>query len=168
MKIDGSTAWRSITQSISDRSLSDALAGLRHVELANECLIAIPAERDGHQSNGIPAPARDIHRAGSPCLQALQRQITLRSEAFLTSPSMRICPTTTWNGFRLARCFARGAIWQPIPASATQNRPMTGLHPSSDCSSDRFKALSCPLLIRGKCIFFIFGTICYINPEIAI
>ena len=60
MKIDGSTAWRSITQSISDRSLSDALAGLRHVELANECLIAIPAERDGHQSNGIPAPARDI------------------------------------------------------------------------------------------------------------
>ena len=46
---------------------------------------------------------------------------------------------------------------QPIPASATQNRPMTGLHPSSDCSSARFKALSCPLLIRGKCIFFIFG-----------
>ena len=110
MKIDGSTAWRSITQPISDRSLSDALAGLRHVELANECLIAIPAERDGHQSNGIPAPARDIHRAGSPCLQALQRQIALRGEAFLTSPSMRICPTTTWNDFRLARCFARGSL----------------------------------------------------------
>ena len=68
MKIDGSTAWRSITQSISDRSLSDALAGLRHVELANECLIAIPAERDGHQSNGIPAPARDIHRASEYAL----------------------------------------------------------------------------------------------------
>ena len=67
MKIDGSTAWRSITQSISDRSLSDALAGLRHVELANECLIAIPAERDGHQSH-VP-PARDIHRA---CEYALQ------------------------------------------------------------------------------------------------
>ena len=57
---------------------------------------------------------------------------------------------------------------QPTPASTTQNRPMTGLHPSSDCSSARFKALSCPLLIRGKCIFFIFGTICYISPEIAV
>ena len=38
MKIGGSTAWRSITQPISDQSLSDALVGL-------------------------PAPARDIHRA---------------------------------------------------------------------------------------------------------
>ena len=61
MKIGGSTAWRSITQPISDRSLTDALAGLRHVELANECLSAIPAERDRHQSH-VP-PARDIHRA---------------------------------------------------------------------------------------------------------
>ena len=87
MKIDGSTAWRSITQSISDRSLSDALAGLRHVELANECLIAIPAERDGHQSHGLPTPARENHRASLPGLQASQRQIALRGEANLTSPS---------------------------------------------------------------------------------
>ena len=107
MKIGGSTAWRSITQPISDRSLTDALAGLRHVELANECLSAIPAERDGHQSHGLPAPARDIHRASSPCPQASQRQIALRSEGNLTSPSKRICPTPTWNGVRLARCFAR-------------------------------------------------------------
>ena len=68
MKIGGSTAWRSITQPISDRSLTDALAGLRHVLLANECLSAIPAERDGHQSHGLPAPARDIHRASEYAL----------------------------------------------------------------------------------------------------
>ena len=110
MKIDGSTAWRSITQPISDRSLSDALAGLRHVELAHEYLSAIPAERDGHQSHGIPAPAQDNHRASQPCLQASQRQVALRGEANLTSPSKRICPTPTWNGFRLARCFARGPL----------------------------------------------------------
>ena len=85
MKIGGSTAWRSITQPISDRSLSDALVGL-------------------------PAPARDSHRASSSCPQASQRQIVLRGEGNWASPSKRICPTPTWNGFRLARCFARRAI----------------------------------------------------------
>ena len=122
----------------------------------------------------------------------------MRSEGNLTSPSKRICPTPTWNGFGLARCFARGTPRQPIPASALststpvasrglpapardihraceyalylpvialgllgvllegslgnrnrqptpafaiQNRPTTGLHPSSDCSSARFNAL---------------------------
>ena len=98
MKFGGSTAWRSITQPISDRSLSDALVGL-------------------------PYPAREIHRASSSCLQASQRQIALRGEANWTSPSKRICPTPTWNGVRLARCFARGSIRQPTPASAPRTVP---------------------------------------------
>ena len=102
----GILAWRTASRPVHDRQLTDALVGLRHVLLANECLSAIPAERDGHQSHGLPAPARDIHRASSPCPQASQRQIALRSEGNLTSPSKRICPTPTWNGVRLARCFA--------------------------------------------------------------
>ena len=146
MKIDGSTAWRSITQPISDRSLSDALAGLRHVELANECLSAFPAERDGHQSH-VP-PARDIHRASEYALHPPGTALGLLG-VLLEGP---LC-----NRHR-----------QPTPASAIQNRPMTGLHPSSDCSSARFKALSCPLLIRGKCILLYSVTICYISPEIAV
>ena len=71
----------------------------------------------------LPAQAREIHRAGSPRLQASQRQIALRGEANLTSPSKRICPTPIWKGFRLARCFARGSIRQPTPASAPRTVP---------------------------------------------
>ena len=41
----------------------------------------------------------------------------------MTSPSKRICPTPTWNGVRLARCFARGSIRQPTPASAPRTVP---------------------------------------------
>ena len=47
----------------------------------------------------------------------------MRGEANWTSPSKRICPTPTWNGFRLARCFARGSIRQPTPASAPRTVP---------------------------------------------
>ena len=61
--------------------------------------------------------------AREPCLQASQRQIALRGEANLTSPSKRICPTPTWNGYWLARCFARGSIRQPTPASAPRTVP---------------------------------------------
>ena len=61
--------------------------------------------------------------ARDPCLQASQRQIALRGEANLTSPSKRICPTPTWNGYWLARCFARGSIRQPTPASAPRTVP---------------------------------------------
>ena len=41
----------------------------------------------------------------------------------MTSPSKRICPTPTWNGYWLARCFARGSIRQPTPASAPRTVP---------------------------------------------
>ena len=41
----------------------------------------------------------------------------------MTSPSKRICPTPIWKGFRLARCFARGSIRQPTPASAPRTLP---------------------------------------------
>ena len=47
----------------------------------------------------------------------------MRGEANLTSPSKRICPTPIWKGFRLARCFARGSIRQPTPASAPRTVP---------------------------------------------
>ena len=119
-----------------------SLAGLRHGDPPYRYLRGIPAWRDRHQSH-VP-PARDIHRA---------------SEYALHPPG---------TAFGLLGVLLEGTPRQPTPASTTQNRPMTGLHPSSDCSSARFKALSCPLLIRGKCIFFIFGTICYISPEIAV
>ena len=75
-----------------------------------------------NQSRCITAPARaarEIHRASSPHLQTPQRQIAMLGEANLTSPSKRICPTPTWNGFRLARCFARGSHWQPTQASTS-------------------------------------------------
>ena len=70
--------------------------------------------------------------AREPCLQASHRQIALRGEANLTSPSKRICPKPIWNGVRLARCYARGPARQPTPASVTYNRPTTGLQPASD------------------------------------
>lgn len=58
---------------------------------------------------------------------------------------------------------------QPIPASATQNRPMTGLHPFSDCSSVRFKALFMSVVNPWQMYLFLYSvTICYINPEIAV
>ena len=41
----------------------------------------------------------------------------------MTSPSKRICPTPSWNGFRLARCFARGVPRQPTPASPPRAVP---------------------------------------------
>ena len=50
-----------VAKGASDRSLSDALVSL-------------------------PAPARDIHRASSPCLQTPQRQIALRGEGIWASP----------------------------------------------------------------------------------
>ena len=115
-----------------------SLAGLRHGDPPHRYLSGITAWRDRHQSH-VP-PARDIHRASEYALHPPGTALGLLG-VLLEGP---LC-----NRHR-----------QPTPASATQNRPMTGLHPSSDCSSDRFKALSCPLLIRGKCIFFIFGTIC--------
>ena len=70
--------------------------GLRHGDLAHRYSRGIQAWRDRHQSH--VAPARDIHRAGSPCLQTSQRQISLRGEANWTSPSKRICPTPTLKG----------------------------------------------------------------------
>ena len=41
----------------------------------------------------------------------------------MTSPSKRICPTPIWNGFRLARCSARGSIRHPTPASEPRTVP---------------------------------------------
>ena len=95
-----------------------------------------------------------------------------RSETVISPTSLRLVIFTEHANMpynyleRLSACsvYCSRVPRQPTPASAIQNRPMTGHHPSSDCFSARFKALSCPLLIRGKCIFFIFGTICYISP----
>ena len=129
MKIGGSTAWRSITQPISNRTLSDALVGL-------------------------PASARDIHRASSPGPQGSQRQITLRGKAFLTSPSKRICPTPTWNGFRLARCFARGSIRQPTPASA----PRTVPQPVSSRSQIDLQPRPGPVPVGSQCLLRLSAT----------
>ena len=70
--------------------------GLRHGDLAHKCSRGIQAWRDHHQSH--VAPARDIHRASSPCPQTPQRQISLRGEANWTSPSKRLCPTPTLKG----------------------------------------------------------------------
>ena len=58
MKIGGSTAWRIITQPISDRSLFGVITGLRHVDLAHRFFRAIPAWRSSHLSalrHGDPA-----------------------------------------------------------------------------------------------------------------
>ncbi len=101
-------AWQSITKPISIRSLPDALAGLRHVAQPHRYSRGIHAWRDRHQSH--VAPARDIHRAGSPCQQTPQRQISLRGEANWTSPSKRLCPTPTLKGIsRLDRQDKRGS-----------------------------------------------------------
>ena len=83
--IRGILAWR--------RGL---LTGLRHGDLAHRYSRGIQAWRDRHQSH--VAPTRDIHRAGSPCLQTSQRQISLLGEANWTSPSKRLCPTPTLKG----------------------------------------------------------------------
>ena len=50
MKIGGSTAWRIITQPISDRSLFGVITGLRHVDLAHRFFRAISAWRSSHLS----------------------------------------------------------------------------------------------------------------------
>ncbi len=58
MKIGGSTAWRIITQPISDRSLFGVITGLRHVDLAHRFFRAISAWRSSHLSalrHGDPA-----------------------------------------------------------------------------------------------------------------
>ena len=58
MKIGGSTAWRIITQPISDRFLSGVITGLRHVDLAHRFFRAISAWRSSHLSalrHGDPA-----------------------------------------------------------------------------------------------------------------
>ncbi|MDD6829108.1 MAG: hypothetical protein PUD74_04915 [Bacteroidales bacterium] len=58
MKIGGSTAWRIITQPISDRSLFGVITGLRHVDLAHRFFRAISAWLSSHLSalrHGDPA-----------------------------------------------------------------------------------------------------------------
>ena len=172
MKIGGSTAWRSITQPISDRSFSDALAGLRHVELANSA--SVPSRRSETVISPMAFRLRLVifteqtHHA----YRHLRGRLPCAVKAFGPHRASEYALHLSRMAFGLLGVLLEGPLGnrhrQPTPASATQNRPMTGLHPSSDCSSARFKALSCPLLIRGKCIFFIFGTICYISPEIAI
>ena len=88
MKIDGITAWRSITQPISDRSLPDASAVFRHGDPPHRYSSAIPAWRRGlltglrygHHAHkcfrDIPAWRRgssDRSSARRPCPQVLQR-----------------------------------------------------------------------------------------------
>ena len=80
----------------SPRGEGGLLTGLRHGDLAHRYFRGILAWRDHHQSH--VAPARDIHRASSPCPQTPQRQIALRGETNWTSPSKRLCPTPTWKG----------------------------------------------------------------------
>ena len=58
MKIDGSTAWRIITQPISKRFLSGVITGLRHRDPAHRFFRAISAWRSSHLSalrHGDPA-----------------------------------------------------------------------------------------------------------------
>ena len=104
MKIGGSTAWRSITQPISNRSLSDALVDLRHIDLAHGYSRAI---LDNHPRD-LPAPARDFHRPGSPRLQASQRQIALLDEGIWTSLSKRICLHLAGTAFGLLGILLEG------------------------------------------------------------
>ena len=118
---------RTASRSVHDRQLTDALTGLWHGDPAHRYLRGIPvwrtASRPVHDRSlsdalvVLPALARDLHRAGSPCLQASQRQIALLGEAIWASPSKRICPTPTCNGFRFARCFARRVVRHPASAS---------------------------------------------------
>ena len=73
-------------------------------------------------------------------------------EAFLTSPSKRICPTPIWNGFRLARCFARSTIRQPKQASP-RSSPQSFTRFSTRCSarsSGRFSQNSSEAGPRGS------------------
>ena len=104
MKFGGSTAWRSITQPISSRSLSDASADLRHIDLAHGYSRAI---LDNHPRD-LPAPARENHRACPPCLQASQRQIALLDEGIWTSLSKRICLHLAGTAFGLLGVLLEG------------------------------------------------------------
>ena len=104
MKFGGSTAWRSITQPISNRSLSDALVDLRHIDLAHGYSRAI---LDNHPRD-LPAPARENHRACPPCLQASQRQIALLDEGIWTSLSKRICLHLAGTAFGLLGVLLEG------------------------------------------------------------
>ena len=125
----GIPAWRTASRPVHDWQLTDALAGLCHGDPAHRYLKGIPVWRTASRSVHnrslsdalvvLPALARDLHRAGSPCLQASQRQIALLGEAIWASPSKRICPTPTCNGFRFARCFARRVVRQPASASTS-------------------------------------------------
>ena len=87
MKFGGSTAWRSITQPISNRSLSDALVDLRHIDLAHGYSRAI---LDNHPRD-LPAPARDFHRPGSPRLQASQWHPRVARQSSIDSSARRPC-----------------------------------------------------------------------------
>ena len=96
MKIGGSTAWRIITQPISDRSLFGVITGLRHVDLAHRFFRAISAWRSSHLS---------ALRHGDPVYRHLRAISTWQSSHLL---SLR-------HGDPAHRYFRGIPAWRTIP-----------------------------------------------------
>ena len=109
MKIGGSTAWRIITQPISDRSLSDALIALRH---GNPCPQVLQSHlRVAKQSSIGPSARR-------PCPQIFQRH-----------PRVADHPPTDLKTVSF-RCHNRSSARRPCP-EGHQSHPCAIPAPSS-------------------------------------
>ena len=130
MKIGGSTAWRIITQPISDRSLFGVITGLRHgdpVQKAQRQPRAISAPSPRHPS-AIPAPSphhpsaiparRDHHptdlktvsfrchnrsSAPRPCPQVLQSHLRVAKQSSIGPSARRPCPEVPQRHHPVAR-----------------------------------------------------------------
>ena len=154
MKIGGSTAWRIITQPISDRSLSDALIALWH---GNPCPQvpqrhprAIPAPSQCHPS-AIPAPSPH-HPRTIPAWQigllpnlgrfgAFFMDIEVLIGCSSRSSARRPCPEVSQRHPRVAKGLSIGSSarrplpqpsqWHPRVARPSPNRSQNGFFPVS-------------------------------------
>ncbi len=167
MKIDGSTAWRSITQPISDLSLSNALVGLRHGDPAHRCLRGMPAWRSGHLStlrhgnpihkcfSGIPAWRRGLLaglRHGDPAYRH-----------FRGIPAWRSVLLTGLRHGTIAQKYLRGMLaWQSGRLSALRHGD-----PAHRCLGGMPQSRVCAHALRprggelAECLFFRF----FVIPE---
>ena len=151
MKIGGSTAWRSITQPISDRSLFGVITGLRHVDLAHRYLRAISTWQSSHLSalrhgdpahryfRGIPAwrdhPPTDLktvsfrcHNRSSarrPCPQVLQSHLRVAKQSSIGPSARPPRPEVSQSHRRVAkRSSIRHSARQTCPQVPQRHHPV--------------------------------------------
>ena len=115
MKIGGSTAWRIITQPISDRSLFGVITGLRHVDLAHRFFRAISAPSLRHL-RAIPVLSphhpRAIPASSPPGKSVFYRMLADSGPFSWTSRCSLGAPVGLRHGDLAYRCFIAISAWR--------------------------------------------------------